>query len=506
MTKEIISPLRWPQLLLVLLGLLLLWPAAVNGGPFLFPDTSAYIRGVDAAMVRLTDHRTEWSNADVLSIAKRSAAAATAAPKPAPNVTSSSQPPKPVLLGRSVFYGLLAYAGVLAGSLWFTIILQALLAGAVVIGFLRHFVDPRQERRFTAAAVAATVCVAATPLPWFVSMVMPDFLTGLLIVAAAAIVAGWRRETMAGRGFWIGVAAFAALAHSSHVLMLFLLAAAALGLSLVGRPSWRQGATALAASAVIGLLGEAAFSLAVFSATGTAPIRPPFVTARLVEDGPGVAFLQSHCADARFHLCRYRDRLPLSSDAFLWSKDRATGVFNTVPLQEQRALSAEQGAFALAVLMDRPLAVARSSSAAVIRQFAAWRLAEFNVEDGWNVEDMASRLPVAERTMLLNSRAAHRTMPTALPDLLIPFWTLIGLIAVAWTVWRRGSWTAGPYGLVLAAGWVADVILCGALSTPHDRYQTRAIWVLALAVVMILLTRSSARGDAVRQERQPVAI
>lgn len=39
-------------LLLLLLFPVLLWPAAINGGPILFADSTAYIRGPDAIVAR----------------------------------------------------------------------------------------------------------------------------------------------------------------------------------------------------------------------------------------------------------------------------------------------------------------------------------------------------------------------------------------------------------------------------------------------------------------------
>lgn len=481
MTVRAITPLRARQFLLTLLGLPLLWPAVINGGPFLFPDTSAYVRGVDASMVRLVGHQTGWSNADVIGIAQRLVEAAPDASSQA----GTAREGKPVLLGRSVFYGVLPYAGALAGSLWLTICLQALLAGGVMLGFLRHFFDPEDERRFALAALAAAAALTTTSLAWFTSMVMPDFLTGLLIVAATAIIVGWRRETRAGRSFWIAVASLGALAHSSHVLLLLALALGGLVGSVVAAPDWRRGAVVIAITAGLGLLGETAFVVGVTNMTGIAPIRPPFLTARLVEDGPGTSYLRLHCDRPRFHLCRYRDRLPLNSDAFLWSKDPATGVFETVPLLEQRALSAEQGAFVAAVVMDRPLGVAGSSLAAVGRQFASWRLGEFNFGSG-DAADMARNIPEPERSVLLESRAARHAMPTGFATMLIPLWSIVGLavIAMGSAYWRTVP--AGRYGPLLATGWLADVVLCGALSTPHDRYQARAIWVLAFAAVTII--------------------
>ena len=49
-------------LLIVAVGTaILLMPAFVSRQPFLFADTTAYVRGADAVVITLTDSRSEWS-------------------------------------------------------------------------------------------------------------------------------------------------------------------------------------------------------------------------------------------------------------------------------------------------------------------------------------------------------------------------------------------------------------------------------------------------------------
>ena len=476
-----ITQLRPKQYLLVLCGLFLLWPAILNGGAFLFPDTTAYVRSSDAAVLRFTGHVSAWSDADVLH-----AALLQKAPAPAAAVSASpvGAEAKPVLLGRSIYYGVLAYLAALTGSFWLTIILQALLAGAVVIGITRHVVDPGNDRQFALAVIGVTTALATTSLPWFTSMVMPDFLTGLAVVGAAAMIVGWTHETAGGRCLWVAVCGYAVLAHSSHILILLALALPALIVGIFALRPWRRGATVVIAVALVGLTGESAFSLGVTALTGTPPIRPPFLTARLIEDGPGLAYLDAHCRPAHFHLCRYRDRLPLNSDIFLWGSKTISGVFMAVPYHEQRALAAEQVAFVSAVVADRPLAVLTSTLAATGRQFQAVGLAEFNVSPT-EARIFAKKLPAGPRAEMLTSGALRNVLPTRAVTLLMALWAVAGLSITAIALCYRATRPAAAFGIILTGGWLADVVVCGALSTPHDRYQARVLWVFALAAITL---------------------
>ena len=485
MREDRITPLGARHYALVLLGLLMLWPAAINGGPFLFRDTTAYVHGADAAMMRAAGVTTAWSNEDVR------ASATGAGTDPAGDDAGAA---KPVLLGRSIFYGLLAWLGALTGTLWSVVVTQALIVGAVVVGAVRHVVDPGSSR-FAAVVAATMLALATTPLAWFTAMVMPDVMTGPAVVAAAVLLVGWRRERAAGRAFRAGIAGYAALVHSSHVAILLVLGIAGLAFARA-----RAGAAMLIAAALVGVAGEAAFARGVTALTGSAPIRPPFVTARLAEDGPARAYLQRHCGSVDFRLCRYRSRLPLNSDLFLWSDDPAQGVFGTVPVAEQRALSAEQPRFVWAVVRDRPVAVASVALAAIGRQFAAWRLSEFNHDlfpD--DARAIADRLPPGERRTFVASRAFRGTMPVRLAEAASLAWTLLGLAAALW-VWTREGWSRrSAVAAVLVAGWVVDVAICGALSTPHDRYQARVVWVLALLPILLAAVRVVGREARGRQ-------
>ncbi|MFD1789005.1 hypothetical protein ACFSC3_15690 [Sphingomonas floccifaciens] len=426
-------------------------------------------------MVRTTGHATYWSNEDVQAVVDVSRAA-----KVSNGTVAVTTDVKPILLGRSIYYAALIYTGVLLKSLWFSIVLQALLVGAVMIGALRHFIDPA-DRRFGIAAISLAVALATTSLAWFTSMLMPDFLTGLAVVSAAVMVTGWQRETRLGRLFWVAVAVLAALCHSSHLLILGAIAAIALAVGLLKLSAWRPGAIALFAVVLVGICGESAFMFGVTKATGAEPIRPPFLTARLVEDGPGTAYLDAHCGESRFLLCRYRDRLPMGSDAFLWGGSAPNGVFKTLSNADQRRLAAEQKDFVLAVVADRPFAVITSSAGAILRQFGAWTLMEFN----YGADDsalMMPKIPEPDRTAFRASRGYAGTMPIDIATIANCLWSGLGLIALA-VAWRRRWQGVAQFGTVLTLGWIINTVICGAMSTPHDRYQSRIIWVLSLIVL-----------------------
>ena len=148
---------------------------------------------------------------------------------------------------------------------------------------------------------------------------------------------------------------FAAMAHNSHVLIIAGVMAAGAGLWL-GRSALRLGdadprpALGVGGAAIAcGVAGAMLFSAMVRHSVGAAPITPPFLTARVVADGPGRLYVREHCWDHPFAVCAFADRLAgTDTDGFLWDENPRTGVFAVATPEQRRALATEQGRFALA--------------------------------------------------------------------------------------------------------------------------------------------------------------
>src|SRR5215813_12037554 len=110
------------SLLLVLL-LSLVWPALYNGQPIFFADTTAYIRGADAGISKVTGHASVWG---------ASARLQTAEP-------ARAQTQDFVIAGRSVYYGALLYTGDALDRLWPTVFIQAAIALLVLALTFQNF-------------------------------------------------------------------------------------------------------------------------------------------------------------------------------------------------------------------------------------------------------------------------------------------------------------------------------------------------------------------------------
>lgn len=498
--KSLIRSRRAAKTVLVyaIAWLLMLWPSLLNRAPFLMPDTTTYVRGADAIAYSLTGHRTAWTPEFFRKYApepQEPTGLANEQPTGAGEKEGNDHPI--ILAGRSAYYGALPYLSYLLGSLWLAVAFQSILTVAC-IALTLHVLRGFQGRRATNLELLILVGLLAllTPVGYFVGFLMPDITTAFAILATAHILLTWSSMDRPRRSFWILLLVFSLASHSSNLLMTGLAAIAFLALSTIRRREPRQPALMVLLAVLAAIALETAFSLGVREATGASPVRPPFVTARLVDDGPGYRYLRNHCPESGFLLCNYVDRLPQPSDDFLWEQRQGIGVFSALPPAEARALALEQNRFLLAVLADQPLDVAKSSFIAGARQARRTGLEEFNYADGAR-SHFSGKLPGPLLEKIRRSAAFKGEMPVSLVSgatLPLTVLSLVAIFGAAMTSQARIS-RLSAFSLVVCLMLVLNTAICGMMSTPHDRYIMRAIWLLPLVAMCLLppLERVSGR-------------
>ena len=231
----------------------LVWPALYNGQPIFFPDTTAYIRGADAGMQVAFGRRTAWSlsgedaivqppappaGAEVPAVASPGAPGASgAAPPAAPPPSLSSIKDKTILSGRSPYYGALLYLGDLTGGFWVSIAVQALAVLAALAFTLR--ILGLGTRPAVLAAIGGVALL--TPLPFFVSFLMPDVFAGIGILTAAALLAAYGPLTWPTCLAAFALLSVSVIVHDTHALIVGAVLALAAGCNLIARrwPNWR---------------------------------------------------------------------------------------------------------------------------------------------------------------------------------------------------------------------------------------------------------------------------
>ena len=379
---------------------------------------------------------------------------------------------------RSTVYALFAVAG-WPLDFWPEVFLQAAAAVWIIWLVLRvHGLGDRPLALLgTVAALAAT-----TSLPWIADILLTDIFAGtavlalhLLLFAPAALS---RRET-AGLVLLIG---FAAATHSATFAVLMAIVAVAGLARLYRRDLLPLAALGRGAGAVS--LGVAMLLGTNFALSGQFAWTPggyAIVFARMMQDGIVVRYLDAHCPDARLRLCPHRHRLPPTADEFLWSD----GPFNE--LGRFAGLGDEMRTIVLESLVEYPGAQIETAISASARQLVKVESGEGVLNSIWHTYGIIERymptvVPAMRAARQQHGEVSFRALnevhvPVALISmLLLPLVLLIG----------RGDF--GDLRLLaatVAVALLANAVVCGALSNPHNRYGARLVWVATFAVALV---------------------
>ena len=434
---------------LALGALALLWPALRNGYPLVFSDTGTYLS-------QAIQHYLGWD--------------------------------------RPVFYSLFLLALHWQRTTWPPIAAQALLAAGTIRLTQRCLCPTAGPLRFLALIAVLAV---ATPLPIFVSELMPDLFTGLLALALTLLVLVPDRLTRPERLGLTALAAFAMAAHlSSLPLGLGLLAVLAPCRQCLGAtaPLGRAGRARLAAAPLLAAAALVSVNLIGFGRASLAPFGNVFLLARVLYDGPGMDALRHDCPHPGWRLCRSLGHFPTHADGFLWRADS--------PLQQAggaKQVSREADSILRAALRAEPGRELRAALANTLTQ-----LTRFQTGDGlhpWptTVTPWIQRdFPKAEQHAYANARQT-KGLPV-LPPGLIPLHTittlaaLLACLALLPRTLRRHHPASGLICATLLT-LTLNAAITGSLSGPHPRYQNRITWLPTLAALLAWGAVREREGD-----------
>jgi hypothetical protein len=435
----------WIFVLLAILlgGAVLVWPAALNGYPLLFIDTTSYLRHTLVPEV-------PWDKAPI--------------------------------------YGPLIHLFHARWTLWAPILAQGMLVSWLLWLAQRGL-------RGVAGPVAHLLLMLGlaglTSAAWFIATVMPDALTAVAPLCLFLLAFGRlsRVEALA-----VGLCGALAIgAHLSHLPTAFALLLLTALLTRRLAPVLR-----VAAPLVLAMLLLAGLNLVNFGRVTLSPHGVVFLLARLQDDGPAAALLRDRCgrdpASARWHLCGFLDQLPMDSDVFLWGysplHSEADGSLR--PQGHVRAVPEAREIIA-ATLATYPLEVATAMLANTLRQLTRFRVGDTlddelilyrrsGVEVGFPDREVAAFDAGLQARSLLPAAAE----PWLLPHLPLLLLALAATPILLWRAWRTGDLPRGALILFAVAAIGANAFATGALSKPHERYGSRMVWILPAALALAL--------------------
>ena len=472
------------------------WVALVNGQPLFISDTTAYVRGPDFAAVYFLgkNFATSWTQERTLQgneNPKNGDATSTSASGSRLNSPFDSA----IMAGRSIYYGALLYVAHVTSYLWLAVFAQA----TIFLYLCYTFVIKCLRLSFFTFVCATTITLAITPLSFFISLLVPDVFASFLILSVAILVSFWDSLKFSDKSILLVIILYSSLTHTSHLLLLVCLTPFFALFWLLSKRSIPFKARlrvpgALLVLVFVAVCGQLIFSIASRYTINADPIQPPFVTARIIADGPGYQFLQNNCTQKTYVVCKYIERLPTPSNIFLWSTDPERGIFGIADLPTRAALSSEQPSFLFDVFRSNPVAVLTGAASNFGSQLVLIGINEFFI-DREQLQNLKNKLPdyyfaglTRARIVLYNAILS----PLNVWYLSIYCISLIGL-ALVWIILPRihlatgisfkGQWFS-LLGIVFA-GLILNAAICGILSEPVTRYQTRISWLPFLLISLV---------------------
>lgn len=403
-------------------------------------------------------------------------------------------------IGRSALYGLLLAAGSRL-DLWPAVVLQALATAFVLLLALRVY--GLRERPWSAAALALALA-ALTSVPFFASQLMPDIFLPLAVLALHLLA--FRRAALRV-GEKAALMVLIALAIACHMTILALSLALVLAFTLqrvsplrlrLQRPSLTAPAVAVALGVALALVSN----LAIGGRVAFTPGATHFVFGRLVQDGIIARYLDERCPRPGLRLCAYRSALPNTADGWLWGWDspyyRLGGAEGFEP--EARRIIAD-------TLLMYPGQHLVTAGRAALHQLVMVKTGE-----GIHARDLEHALRALDRYVPAVMPRYHASrqqrdefgfatinavqMPLALiASALLPLLVIGGYLG-------RVDRAAAVLALTVLLALLVNAAICGALSNPNDRYQSRIVWLAPLAVMIAALRRQKAHHAGVMPPRR----
>jgi hypothetical protein len=400
---------------------------------------------------------------------------------------------------RSFFYSL----GILPFhwnvTLWPVAALQAVLTAYVLWLVVRSIL----LRRIVVPYLILVLLLSAfTSLGWYVDLILPDILGPLLYLSIYLLV--FARDSVS-RGERISlylIAFWGITSHATHLILaaiICFLLGLVLVVSRVLRRRYWIGAVEVATVLLVAAAAQLALHGYLYGHPSLNGERPPFLTARVIADGPGRWYLEKNCGQLKWVICDHVHHLPDNPDDFLWTAD---GVWQNLTDDENKRMLQEELPFVLATLRTYPREQLSRSAANFWAQLLTFDLEDLDSSD-YVLSQFNPVIP-SERSHYAASRQARNAIDLDFFSKVIN-WSVIASLLVIGVftplLWRRFSARLIAFGVLISVAVVANAMFTGTLSLVEDRLESRVIWLVPLlAGLMILFWREKSLGQRIGEE------
>lgn len=385
---------------------------------------------------------------------------------------------------RSPVYSLFLNVAGAGTSFWAIAIVQALMTAFVITEFARALLP---GLRLVSLIGIGVLLVGLTGVDWYVVEIEPDCMAALAVLSLYLLAF---HASSLGIGRSILLFLIAGLATASHSSHLGLAAGLTILLALLRLAPfvWRKMKPVVQPN--IGLpFGVFVFGLSLvlaanFEFTGQVFVSragPVFVFARLLQDGIVKRLLDDTCPAAHYRLCAYKDRLPDRGDAWLWRRSAfdTLGRFDGTAVESQRIV--------IESLRRYPLEHVKAALADTATQFVMFRTGDQIEPQEWVLYSPLDKLVPQQISAYLHARQQRgqiRFLAVNAIDETVGALSLLALGLLLWRLAARRDWNGLVLPAFIALALIGNAAICGTFSGPHNRYQSRVIWLPTFVLLL----------------------
>jgi hypothetical protein len=461
---------------LIVAGLAVASALIVNGRPLFYFDTVGY---VDQGRVALQQLGLE---------------APTGAGGAGP-VAQAADAVRTVDGSRSPFYSLLAGIFAHLQMVEMLLVFNALVLGAALWltgRVLQRLYAPDSRLAPLVAIPVLAACLGA--LPFYAAYLMPDLLAPVMLLMIALLTAFGRDMTRGELALAFVIASVCIVSHLSHFAIgAALVPFAALLSRMGGCRRWMIAPLILVAVVAVAWGQQKAFRLMAAKAAHSEVVIKPFITARLIQDGPGYVWLKDHCPDTAVPTCALWDALQLSKDPYrltashiVFETSKRLGSFRLMSEADQKAVADAQVGFFKDVLRDMPVAVTVAFVSNTLLQSAM-----VSVDMTLPTEQIAVRNAGVTGTLggpLALGRLSEDRSTWLGPVVRMQktYYAAALVMAMALLLSRGLPQGLRIFGMMILLGIMANAFVCGGISQPATRYGARVIWLVPFLAAILL--------------------
>jgi hypothetical protein len=389
--------------------------------------------------------------------------------------------------GRAAIYGAFLWLGI-PTAFWLNIVAQAAMTVWLVVLTLRTL--GLGGRPTLALAIVGGLAVL-TGLPWYSAQLLPDIwlpdavLALYLLAFRPRALRSWQRPAL------IAIVAFAMASHLGTLgvavgLVAVLVVAAPFAVRLaLARPALSGPAIAAVAGVLLALTSNLVLNGEFAFTRGSAN----FLFGRVLQTGIAAQYLQDNCPDPTLRLCSHRNELPPDGDNWLWDAEGSPFY----KLGGWEAFEPEAKRIVADSLRQYPWQHLAAFLHGSFAQLVMVETGEDITPWAWHVHDVLEHEAPRAYKRFLAARQQQAPFDFAwLNSVHVPVALLsMALLPVVILLARRGrvSRQAAALAAVALLALLGNAVICGALSNPHHRYQSRLVPLATLAIAIAALTR-----------------